>query len=155
MYGNLRIFRTEDFEISSFYDFINRYRTAWENLHFLVSDGILIDFLHTFSESLLDSIMVQRILTSYQLQRILMDSNSDPHFIVIRSGIISSWSPDIVQSIYDVMRIKSYYRGCGIYLNIVGERGIFENYLGKMLAIPVSTEKDEGGIYRWEEQPRQ
>lgn len=152
MYGNLRIFRTEDFEISKFYDFIDRYRAAGNRLHFLVSDGILIDFLHTIPEGLLDSIIVQRILTSYQLQRILIDSDNDPHFIAIRSGIISSWSIDIVQSIYDVMRIKSYYHDCGIYVNIVGQKGIFENYLGKMFSVPVDTDRIEGGIYQWEEQ---
>lgn len=153
MYGNLRIFRTEGFEISKFYDFINRYRDLGGRMHFLVSDGIIVDFLHMIPEDLPDSIIVQRILTSYQLQRILMDSDSDPHFIAIRSGIISSWPLDVVQSIYDVMRIKSYYHNCGIYVNIVGQKGIFENYLGKMLSVPVDTEEREGGLYQWEEQP--
>jgi len=98
--------------------------------------------------------MVQRILTSYQMQKALMETDNDPHFIGIRSEIISSWEPDILQSIYDIMKIKSYYRGCMIYFYVIGEPGIFMQYMGKrFVSLEHNVEKHvEGGLYSWEEQ---
>ncbi len=75
-------------------------------------------------------IIVQRILTSYQLQRILMDSDERPHYIALSSGVLNTWDGMIIAGIYDIIRIKSYYHGCTIYLNIIGDPGKLSRYMG-------------------------
>lgn len=154
MHGNLKIFRTESFNPFDFYRFFQSYSNDGSSVHLLVSDGIIIDFAHLFPHDVLERVNVQRILTSYQMQRILMDSNIEPHFIALRSGVISSWPISIIESIYDVIKIKSYYHGCQIHLNIVGEKGVYEHYFGKTLTVPVKNNRVNGGLYKWDEQYR-
>lgn len=155
MRGNLKIFRTKSFNPFDFYRFIEAYSDNSDSVHFLVSDGIIIDFAHLFPRDILEKVRIQRILTSYQLQRILMDSNTDPHFIAVRSEIMSSWGASIIEGIYDVLKIKSYYHGCRVYLNVVGEKGVYENYFGKTLTVPVRNKRVNGGLYEWDEQYQQ
>ena len=129
MHAPLRIFSTKVFRTEDVLDFITLF-DGGGIIHLLISDGIMTDFRHAFPAVYLPMIMVQRVLTSYQLQRILMDSDDHPHYIAILSDVMESWASRIVESIYDIMKIKSYYHGCPIYLNIIGSPGVFARYLG-------------------------
>lgn len=128
--------------------------SGYSEIHFLLTDGIMVDFRQAFPEDLLSSIKVQRILTSYQLQKILMDSDNSPYYISAASGVVEAWSPSIIEGIYDIMKIKTSYHGCLIYLNIVGAGGVFEKYLGNRV-IARNGRSRNGGLYSWEEQSRQ
>ena len=66
--------------------------------HFLISDGIMVDFRTAFMPETLESMRIQRILTSYQLQRILMESDDYPYFIAVMSHSISDWKTSILQA---------------------------------------------------------
>lgn len=120
-----------------------------EVFHFLISDGIMVDFRTAFMPETLESMRIQRILTSYQLQRILMESDDYPYFIAVMSHSISDWKTSILQSILDVLRIKTYYRGCRIDMNIIGERDIHELYMGSTKVAGRRAHKE--GIFRWGE----
>ncbi|OWP56536.1 MAG: hypothetical protein B2I17_05580 [Thermoplasmatales archaeon B_DKE] len=153
MSGHLRMMISDNLGAAEFGRFMEEAGDGGKK-HLMVSDGIMVDFLRQFPENAVESVMVQRILTSYQMQKALMETDNDPHFIGIRSEIISSWEPDILQSIYDIMKIKSYYRGCMIYFYVIGEPGIFMQYMGKrFVSLEHNVEKHvEGGLYSWEEQ---
>lgn len=154
MRGYLKIFRTGSLDLDELYAFISRMR-EYGKIHFLVSDGILLDLPEIFPADSGVDVRMQRILTSYQLQRILLESDNSPHFIAVISGVISSWAVESVQSIYEVMKIKSYYHRCPISMNIVGSGGVYENYLGKRVFEPHRATIPDGGLYQWEERHRQ
>ncbi len=154
MHGTLRIFRTPAFSHEWFSEFIKMSLNQHSEFHLLITDGIMMDFRSLFSENILQSIKVQRILTSYQLQKILMDSDDSPYYISATTAVIETWPSAVVESIYDIMKIKTHYRGGIIFLNVVGQSGIFEKYLGnRVLAREYSHRK--GGLYSWEEQFQQ
>ena len=138
MHGTMRIFRTAEFSISNFEEFLNLFIEDFQNVHFLMSDGIMLDFRKIFPEAMLQRIMLQRILTCYQLQKILMDSGENPHYISATSSVMESWPSRIIESIHDIMKIKAYYRGAVIFFNIVGNGGVFEKYLGRRI-LPAGT----------------
>lgn len=154
MRGTLRIFRTPSFSIRALQEFTGQFLPGFQEIHFLLTDGIMLNFREIFPEDILPGIRVQRILTSYQLQKILMESDSNPHYIAAASAVLASWPPKVIEGIYDVMKIKSYYNGGIIFMNVVGSGGIFEKYLGNM-AIPGGSARNRGGLYSWEEQFRQ
>lgn len=154
MRSYLRISRTGSLDLEELYAFIGRARD-YGRIHFLVSDGILLDLPEIFPEDSGIDVRMQRILTSYQLQRILLESDNSPHFIAVISDVISSWAVESVQSIYEVMKIKTYYHRCPISMNIVGSGGVYENYLGKRVLEPRRSKMDGGGLYQWEEQHQQ
>lgn len=148
MHGSLRIYRTESFDPG----YVDRFRMMeidHQFFHFLISDGIMVDFRTAFMPETLESMRIQRILTSYQLQRILMESDDYPYFIAVMSHSISDWKTSILQSIMDVLRIKTYYRGCRIDMNIIGERDIHELYMGSTKVPGRRTYKE--GASRWGE----
>ena len=153
MPGHLRMVIVNNIGIVEFSNFMGRAGSN-EKVHLMVSDGIMVDFLRQFPENVARTVMVERILTSYQLQKTLMETDESPHFIGIRSEVISSWESDILQSIYDILKIKSYYHGCMIYFYVVGEPGPFMEYLGRRFLSPARNveSKVEGGLYSWEEQ---
>ena len=128
MHGPLKVFSTDKFIAGNVTDMIDQYGAAM--VHLLISDGIMVDFRHAFPDAVRKIIMVQRVLTSYQLQRILMESDSNPHYIALASAVVNSWHVSVVSGIYDIMRIKSYYHGCPIHLNIIGDPGVMARYLG-------------------------
>ncbi len=150
----LRIFRTGSFDTEELYSFMERVREHGK-MHFLVSDGVLLDLGKVFPDGSGIDVRMQRILTSYQLQRIILESDNSPHFIVIISGVISEWAVESVQSIYEIMKIKAYYHRCPISMNIVGKEGVFENYLGKRVLAPGRGKRVNGGLYQWDEQRQQ
>lgn len=151
MHGSLRIYRSDSFDPG----YVDRFHISTRDtdsiFHFLISDGIMVDFRSAFMPETLESMRIQRILTSYQLQKILMESDDYPYFIAVMSHAISDWKTTILQSILDVLRIKTYYRGCRIDLNIIGERDIHELYIGNMTVARRKTVR-EAGIFRWDEQ---
>lgn len=151
MRAYLKIFRTKSLDLDELYRFIDA-AVGHGRLRFLVSDGILLDMDRVFPEGSGVDVRIQRILTSHQLQRILLESDNIPHFIALISDIISSWPVESVESIYEIMKIKSYYHRCPISMNIVGKRGVYENYLGKRVMEPHAVNVHEGGLYQWEEQ---
>ncbi len=128
MHGPLKVFSTDRFMAENVTSMIDQYDAA--RVHLLISDGIMVDFRHAFPPVARKSIIVQRVLTSYQLQKILMDSDNSPHYIALASEVINSWYASVVSGIYDIMRIKSYYHGCPIHLNIIGDPGVMARYLG-------------------------
>lgn len=151
MQGSLRIYRSDIFDPGCVDRFYISARDTDSIFHFLISDGILVDFKTAFMPETLESMRVQRILTSYQLQRILMESDDYPYFIAVMSHAISDWKTTILQSILDVLRIKTYYRGCSIDLNIIGERDIHELYMGNITSVREKAAV-EVEIFRWDEQ---
>ncbi|MEM0157531.1 MAG: hypothetical protein QXN26_05660 [Thermoplasmataceae archaeon] len=128
MHAPLRIFSTKSFQAENVRTFMKEFES--DTVHLLITDGIMSDFRHQFARDELDTIMVQRILTSFQLQKILMDSDDKPYYMALSSGVVSSWPGSIVASIYDIIRIMTYYHGCPVYMNIIGDPGIMSRYLG-------------------------
>lgn len=153
MHGTLRIFRTPTFGTEWFSEFI-KISSGYSEWHFLLTDGIMVDFRNTFPEEILHSIKVQRILTSYQLQKILLDSDSSPYYISAASSVMETWPSAVIESIYDIMKIKSHYHGDIVFLNVVGSAGVFEKYLGNRV-VARGRVNSRGGLYSWEEPSRQ
>ncbi len=151
MHGTLRIFRTATFSQEWFSEFIKTSFHDHSEVHLLITDGIMMNFRDMFSDNVLNAVKVQRILTSYQLQKILMDSDDSPYYISATTPVMDTWPAAVVESIYDIMKIKTHYRGGIIYLNIVGEKGIFEKYLGNRVLAREHVRR-RGGLYSWDEQ---
>ena len=154
MRGTLRIFRTQKFSVESLEEFIRISLKSYGEMHFLLTDGIMINFREVLSPEIMPMVLVQRILTSYQLQKILMDSDQNPYYISVTSAVIEAWPSSVVESIYDILKIKAQYHGAIVYLNIVGHGGVFEKYLGNRILSRNSVE-ERGGLYSWEEQFQQ
>ncbi|MFG1519580.1 MAG: hypothetical protein AAE977_03780 [Thermoplasmataceae archaeon] len=154
MAGRLKIWREDKFEQSSVVAFLDKFQSE-ESIHLVLSDGIIIDPQIIKEHDTEGKLKIQRILTPYQLERILMESDNYPYMICIRSDIIDSWSVHVMESLYDIMRIKSNFYGCIMETLIVGQHGIFENYFGRKFYNPIDTTKYKDGLYTWEEAPLQ
>lgn len=154
MHGTLRIFRTSTFSHRWFSEFMKISLQDHVEVHLLITDGIMMDFGSIFPENILHSIKVQRILTSYQLQKILLDSDDNPYYITATTPVMDTWPSSVVESIYDIMKIQTQYRGGVIYLNIVGDKGVFEKYLGNRVLTREHINR-RGGLYSWEGQFQQ
>ncbi len=154
MRGTLRIFRTSKFNLEALEEFLKISLRSYGEVHFLLTDGIMINFRDVFPPEVLPIVMVQRILTSYQLQKILMDSDENPYYISVASAVIETWPSSVVESIYDILKIKTQYHGAMVFLHIVGHGGVFEKYLGNRILSRNNVE-DRGGLYSWEEQFQQ
>lgn len=154
MRGTLRIFRTSKFSVEGLEEFIRISLKNHMEVHFLLTDGIMINFRDVLSPEIMPMVMVQRILTSYQLQKILMDSDDNPYYISVTSPVVETWPYPVVESIYDILKIKTQYHGAIVFLNIVGSGGVFEKYLGNRILSRNNVE-DRGGLYSWEEQFQQ
>lgn len=151
MRGTLRIFRTPKFSVEDLGEFIRISLKSYGEVHFLLTDGIMINFSEIIPPDIMPVVMVQRVLTSYQLQKILMDSDQNPYYISVTSAVIETWPSSVVESIYDILKIKTQYHGSIVFLNIVGHGGIFEKYLGNRI-LSRNNMEDRGGLYSWEEQ---
>lgn len=154
MHGTLRIFRTSKFNLEALEEFIRISLRNHREVHFLLTDGIMINFRDVFPPEIMPMVMVQRILTSYQLQKILMDSDDNPYYISVSSAVIETWPSSVIETIYDILKIKTQYRGAIVFLHIVGQRGVFEKYLGNRI-LSRNNAADRGGLYSWEEQFQQ
>lgn len=124
MHGNIRYSRMEKFTSSEIHEFMKWASGRYEKAHLLISDGIILN-IRTLSGFDLE-IAIQRILNPHQLQNILVSGDNDPYFIAVMSEIASSWPMEIVESIYEVMRIKTYSLGCFMFFFVFGKPWIHE-----------------------------
>ncbi len=116
MIGHLEVFQTPKIDENRLKDLLEKYYSS----HFLISDGIMIDFRGwNFNTK------IQRILTVYQLKRILMEADDMPFIISVAAEIVNSWPVKDIVSLSEIMQIKSYYRGCDIYFNVVGNYNFY------------------------------
>ncbi len=152
MTGRLKIWRKDNMDASVIEDFIVRFQEC-KTLHVLVSDGIMLDLRNIVGSDDIDRIRIQRILTPYQLERILMESDNEPHLVLIKAEVIDSWSVHVMESLYDIMRIKTSFYGCTIETAVIGEHGIYENYFGRKFYNPVEIDEEREGLFAWEEAP--
>ncbi|WMT51597.1 MAG: hypothetical protein RE471_01640 [Ferroplasma sp.] len=93
---------------------INREIEKYSATRILISDGIRVD-----RGILKYSVKIQRILTPYQLERIIAKNSMERYVIIISSAIFDSWSLNVVDDIQTVIE-KSAYNGSTIVLEIVG-----------------------------------
>lgn len=114
----------EKFTSSEIHEFMKWASGRYEKAHLLISDGIILN-IRTLSGFDLE-IAIQRILNPHQLQNILISGDNDPYFIAVMSEIASSWPMEIVESIYEVMRIKTYSLGCFMFFFVFGKPWIYE-----------------------------
>lgn len=122
--GNLRYVRKEKFDSSEIREFMAWAGETYSKAHLLLTDSIILDL--RFLLDLEIRVAVQRILNPHQLQRVLMTSDNNPFFIAARSEIISSWPVEIIESLYDIMRIKTYSLGCRVFFFVFGPAWVYE-----------------------------
>ncbi len=89
----------------------------------LISDGIRID-----REILKYRIKIQRVLTPYQLEKIMIESSMEQYIIIISSFIFDSWSLNIINDLHIVID-KSICNGSTVILEIVGKETVNGNIM--------------------------
>lgn len=122
--GNIRYSRTEKFDPAEIREFMKWASRGYSRAHLLISDGITFNVRSLSGFEL--EIGIQRVLNPHQLQNILISGDSNPYFIAVISDIASSWSLEICESIYEVMKIKAYSLGCYIFFFVFGKSWIYE-----------------------------
>jgi hypothetical protein len=136
VHGNIRYSRAEKFNPAEIHEFMEWASGRYAKAHLLISDGIIFNIRSLTGFDL--EVAIQRILNPHQLQNILVSGDSDPYFIAMMSEIASSWSLEIAESIYEVMRIKAYSLGCYIFFFIFGKPWIYEYMFTGYPRTPVS-----------------
>lgn len=137
----LRISVQPEVNFQELREIMGSFMDSHEKVHLVLSDGIILT--KESMGNLHERIAVQRILNPHQLKSILMEDDDEPHVILLRSEIIESWKPSDIESLYDILKIKSYGRGCWISVNIVGSGGVYENYLGRPYNKNIREEEDD------------
>jgi len=90
----------------------------------LISDGIMLE------KNILNfSIKIQRIMTPYQLNRIIIEGDIENYLIFISSFVIDSWSLAAIGELNYVME-QSTYNGNTIIFDIVGSKTVNEAFMG-------------------------
>ncbi len=89
----------------------------------LISDGIRID-----RGILKYHVKIQRILTPYQLERILVENSIERYIIIISSFIFDSWSMNVIDELHTVID-KSVYNSSTVILEIVGKETVNGNIM--------------------------
>ncbi|MGP6294162.1 hypothetical protein [Caldiplasma sukawensis] len=143
-----RIIRTKAVQYEILRDMIENALNKFDHVKILVSEGFQIDPQSVFYGLDLSRIRIQRILTSYQLSRILMESNNMAYFIMLRSEVMDEWEYETVDSIQWIIRMKSLYSGNIIFLNVVGSPSVMEKFFDSR--IPTRFIKGGSGLI-WEE----
>ena len=123
--GNLKYFREPHFRISAILEAMEYIGRFNDRAHLLISDGIIIDARVMILEDL--EILIQRIVNPHQLQAILVDGDNMPYFIAVQSEEIDTWQFEIIDSIHDIMRIKTYSLGCLIFFYSFGGPWTYEH----------------------------
>ena len=151
MRGSLRIRREDTLRSDYLMKFFSPLSSE-DKVHLLLTDGIVLDYADLMDGDCMDRVYVQRILTPYQLEKILIGSDNYPHVLILKSEVVESWSSSALQSIQDILSIKSGFYGCMIDMCIVGKPGVYQKYLGKKFYNPVDVRivDDEGS---WAEAP--
>ena len=123
--GNLRYFREPHFRISVILEAMEYIGRFNDRAHLLISDGIIIDARVMILDDL--EILIQRIVNPHQLQAILVAGDNMPYFIAVQSEEIDTWQFEIIDSIHDIMRIKTYSLGCLIFFYSFGDPWTYEH----------------------------
>ncbi len=89
----------------------------------LISDGVRIN-----RGILKYRIKIQRILTPYQLERIIIENSMERYIIIISSPIFDSWSMNVIDDLHIVID-KSVYNGSTIILEIIGKETVNGNIM--------------------------
>jgi hypothetical protein len=89
----------------------------------LISDGIILEKI------ILDyDLKIQRIMTSYQLNKIIMDGNIESYLILISSTVFDAWSLIAIEELNYIMGIAAY-NGSTIMLDIVGAKTVNAEFM--------------------------
>ncbi|KPV46138.1 MULTISPECIES: hypothetical protein [Acidiplasma] len=105
--GFLRIIKTDRSSINSL---LSRYKIG----KILISDGIILD------KTVLNyDVKIQRILTPYQLENILINSHEGSFLIVISTITLESWDTMELSVVSDLIRRMVAY-GNDIVINLAG-----------------------------------
>ncbi len=150
MKGVLTVEKSEMFNSKDAFRFASSMVSAGGRITILASDGIILDVENYFPRYDLEKIHAVRILTPYQLENVLMNDDSDAFYVVLRGSIIRSWSRECFESIMDIIRIKTYFKGAIIAVNIVGDIGIHSIYMQRT-ALDQPELRNDKGLYLWEE----
>lgn len=124
---HLRISINPDLNMNALSETILNLKKQYEKIHIMFSDGLIFD-RRTFKN--IEGLAFQRVLNPYQLEKALIDTDQNPHIIILKSEVVDSWDLYDIQALYDILKIKSYGTGCRVTMNIIGPGGVFENYLG-------------------------
>lgn len=136
---HLRISINPNLNITALSEMILEMKQRYDNIHVMISDGLIFD-RRTFKNT--EGLAFQRVLNPYQLEKVLMETDSNPHLILLKSEVVDSWDLNDVQALYDILKIKSYGTGCWITVHIIGSGGVFENYLGDGAINRIYREKE-------------
>ncbi|WP_337860960.1 hypothetical protein [Ferroplasma sp.] len=89
----------------------------------LISDGIMLE------RNILDcNIKIQRVMTPYQLNRILIEGNIERYLILISSFIFDAWGLMVVEELNYVMD-QAAYNGSAIVLDIIGTKTVNAEFM--------------------------
>lgn len=150
MNGIIRVNTTQMFNSVDACEFASSVVRHGGSITLLVSDGIIIDLESTVRKEDMENIKVVRILTPYQLENVLMTDNSNAYYIALRGSIIKNWSRECFESIMDIIRIKAYFKGSIIVMNMIGEIGIHSIYMQRAFMERPDLNSNRG-LYLWEE----
>ncbi|ARD83940.1 hypothetical protein [Ferroplasma acidiphilum] len=90
----------------------------------LISDGIMLE------KNILNfNVKIQRIMTPYQLNRIVIESGIEKYLILISSFVLDSWGLSVIGEINYVME-QSVYNGSAVIFDIVGSKTVNEEFMG-------------------------
>ncbi|MEM0140356.1 MAG: hypothetical protein QXZ44_07105 [Ferroplasma sp.] len=109
----LKIFRTTE-------NYITELLSNYSVDRLLISDGIILGKEITGFD-----VKIQRVLTPYQLENILISSSERMYYIVISSDIFDSWTLLEVHELYYIMEQKKY-NGSSIILELYGRKTVNE-----------------------------
>jgi len=112
-----RIIEIENVDVSSE---IAKYKST----KLLISDGVRLgrNIMHY-------DIKIQRILTPYQLERIIIDGGIERYLILISSSVFDSWSLIVIDELSFIME-QAAYNGNMIIFEIVGYKTVNEAFIG-------------------------
>ena len=150
MKGILQMKKSDLFSSEDAFKFASSIVSRGGKITILASDGIILDVENYLPRHDTDKIHAVRILTPYQLENVLMTNDSDAFYIVLRGSIIRNWSRECFESIMEIIRIKTYFKGAVIAVNIVGDLGIHSLYMQKAALDHPKLDRNKG-LYLWEE----
>ena len=150
--GYLRIWVTENFTWTSFRRSMDYIGDAGK-INILISDGIILTGQHL---KMLQGreVFIQRVLTSYQLVRILREQYIEKAVLFIFSRVSDEWDLVMIETILESLRIKSSIQGSRIIFNVIGKAGKLKYFMKSAELAMAGITTEEGHI--WEDrQPLQ
>ncbi len=150
--GYLRIWVTENFTWTSFRRSMD-YIGDEGKINILISDGIILTGQHL---KMLQGreVFIQRVLTSYQLVRILREQYIEKAVLFIFSRVSDEWDLVMIETILESLRIKSSIQGSRIIFNVIGKAGKLKYFMKSAELAMAGITTEEGHI--WEDrQPLQ